>query len=200
MQHKATLQRRDAFKAALLPLAAGTALAPAPPTALAQGGAGSARRVVAFLSRSGNTRVLASALARRHGADLFEVRPRDPWPADYGQMVEWASRLRTSATDIPLAENLGRLDQYQTVFLGFPVWGTDLPAVMRSFLRSHALGGKTVVPFITYGSSGIGSSMQSVRRFAPNARFIDPFVLQCDQERTILDRLDSYLGSARIPP
>ena len=128
-------------------------------------------RLVVYLSRSGNTRVIAGALARRFGADVFELRPRNPWPADYEEMVAWASRLRESEVDVPLAESLGDLDRYRTVFLGFPVWGTDLPAVSRSFLRSHDLAGKTVVPFITYGSSGEGSSMRTVRALAPDARF-----------------------------
>ena len=179
--------RRDALKAAL---AAG-AIAAAPRMAFAQEADGT--RVVVYLSRSGNTRVVAGALARRFGADVFELRPRDPWPADYDEMVAWASRLRESEADVPLAENLGDVDRYRTVFLGFPVWGTDLPAVTRSFLRSHDLSGKSVVPFITYGSSGEGSSMRTVRTLAPDARFVEPFVLRCDQERSTLDSLNAWL-------
>jgi len=114
-------------------------------------------------------------------------------------MVEWASRWRRSESDPPLAENLASIDRYRTVFLGFPIWGTDLPAVTRSFLRSHDLAGKIIVPFITYGSSGIGSSMQSVRRYAPKSRFAQEFALQCDQERSTLDRLQRYLGALLTP-
>jgi hypothetical protein len=108
-------------------------------------------------------------------------------------MVAWASRLRQSDADVPLAESPADLARYRTVFLGFPVWGTDLPAVTRSFLRSHDLAGKTVVPFITYGSSGEGSSMRTARALAPDARFLDPFVLRCDQERSTLDSLKTWL-------
>jgi flavodoxin len=187
MAHNPPLGRRDALKAAL---AAG-AVAAAPRMVFAQGTAGP--RLVVYLSRSGNTRVIAGALARRFDADVFELRPRDPWPADYDAMVAWASRHRESEADLPLAEEIADLDRYRTVFLGFPVWGTALPAVTRSFLRSHDLSGKTVVPFVTYGSSGEGSSMRSVRALAPDARFVDPFVLRCDQERSTLDSLDNWL-------
>jgi flavodoxin len=187
MAQPPTFGRRDALKAAL---AAG-AIAAAPRMAFAQQTA--APRLVVYLSRSGNTRVIAGALARRFEADVFELRPRDPWPADYDEMVAWASRLRESEADVPLAEDIGDLDRYRTVFLGFPVWGTGLPAVTRSFLRSHDLSGKTVVPFITYGSSGEGSSMRTVRALAPDAQFLEPFVLRCDQERSTLDSLNSWL-------
>ena len=158
-----------------------------------------AERLIVFLSRSGNTRVLAGALARRYGADLFELRPRDPWPEDYEQMVAWARERRASDVDMPLATDLTGIDGYRTVFLGFPVWGTDLPAVTRSFLRSHDLSGKTIVPFITYGSSGPGNSMRTLRALAPNARLVAPFSLQCDQERSTLNSLDDWIGSVRDP-
>ena len=179
--------RRDTLKAALV---AG-ALAAAPELAFSQDSG--APRLVVYLSRSGNTRVIAGALGRRFGADVFELRPRDPWPADYDEMVTWASRLRESNADVPLAGSVEGLDRYRTLFLGFPIWGTDLPAVTRSFLRSHDLSGKTVVPFITHGGYGPGSSIQTARASAPDARFLEPFVLRCDQERSTLDSLNAWL-------
>jgi flavodoxin len=179
--------RRDTLKAAFVT----GALVAAPGLALGQGSGTS--RLVVYLSRSGNTRVIADALGRRFGADVFEVRPREPWPADYDEMVAWASRLRESDADVPLAGNVEDLDRYRTIFLGFPVWGMDLPAVTRSFLRSHDLSGKTAVPFITHGGYGPGSSMQTARASAPGARFVEPFVLRCDQERSTLDSLNAWL-------
>ncbi len=193
MAQDPTFDRRDALRAAL---AAG-AIAAASRLAFAQGAEGP--RLVVYLSRSGNTRVIAGALARRFGADVFELRPREPWPADYDEMVAWARRLRESEADVPLAGSLGDIDRYRTVFLGFPVWGTDLPAVTRGFLRGHDLSGKTVVPFITYGSSGEGSSMRTLRALAPDARLVEPFVLRCDQERSTLDSLNAWLDGVGEP-
>lgn len=184
--------RRDTLKAAL---AAG-ALVAAPDLALGQESA--APRLVVYLSRSGNTRVIAGALGRRFDADVFELRPRDPWPADYDEMVAWASRFRESETDVPLAGDVEGFDRYRTIVLGFPVWGMDLPALTRSFLRSHDLAGKTVVPFITHGGYGPGSSMDTARAAAPGARFAEPFVLQCDQERSTVDSLNAWLETASL--
>jgi hypothetical protein len=78
------------------------------------------------------------------------------------------------------------------VFLGFPVWGTALPAVAGSFLLSHDLSGKTVIPFITYGSS-VRAARRAPSALAPDARFVEPFVLRCDQERSTLDTLNAWL-------
>lgn len=191
-----SITRRTAFGAALLPLAVAGTASPA----RAQGRTrGRARAVVVFLSRSGNTRVLAGALARRHDADLFELRPRDPWPDDYEEMVAWATRMRKRPDPLPVAESLPGITGYDTVFLGFPVWGMALPAVMDSFLRSHDLRDKTVGPFVTHGGYGEGQSLISARALAPRARFLDPFVLECDQERAALRQLDTWLEGVQVP-
>lgn len=184
--------RRDALKVALVT----GALAAVPE--LGFGREAPAPRLVVYLSRSGNTRVIAGALGRRFGADVFELLPREPWPADYDEMVAWASRLRESDTDVPLAGNVDGLDRYRTIFLGFPIWGMDLPAVTRGFLRNHDLAGKTIIPFITHGNYGPGSSMETARAAAPGARFAEPFVLRCDRERSTLDSLNAWLETASL--
>lgn len=184
-------ERRDTFKLALLPLVAAQVAAGS-----AHDQSGGGESVVVYLSRSGNTRVLAGALSRRFGADLFELRPRDPWPEDYEEMVAWASRMRETGAPLPLAEEPMAIGGYSTVFLCFPIWGEDLPAVMASFLRGHDLSGKTVVPIITHGGYGEGASVETARALAPGADFTEAFVLECNQERDDLRRLDRWLGEA----
>lgn len=185
------INRRDSFKAALLPLIT-TQFAAGP--AFTQGTDG--RAVVVCLSRSGNTRVLAGALSRRFNADLFDLHPRDPWPADYDQMVDWASRMRAGGNKVPLAEDLPGIGDYDTVFLCHPIWGMDVPAVTASFLQSHDLSGKTVIPIITHGGYGIGEAVTTAQALAPGANFTDPFVLECNQERSDLDSLNAWLGES----
>ena len=155
---------------------------------------------VVFLSRSSNTGMLAGHLSRTFGADLIAIRPREPWPADYEEMVAWASRWRESDDLLPL-DAVPDLSGRATVFLGFPIWGMSLPAPMRSFLSSVDLPGKTVLPFITHGGYGPGDAIAEVRRLAPDAEFAEPFVLECDQERSNLNALGAWLSNvaASIP-
>ena len=153
------------------------------------------RVLVAFLSRSGNTRVIAGQLQRRFNADLFEIRTAKPYPADYEETVERAQRERDAGATPPLAESVADIAEYETVFLGFPIWGMALPAPVRTFLTTHDLSETTLVPFITHGGYGTGGALDTVAELAPQARIVTPFVLEADQERATLNSVNAWLGA-----
>ena len=128
-----------------------------------------AKILVAYLTRSGNTRVIAGTLQRALGADLFEIRPARPYPEDYEQHVAQATRERDSGFEPPLAEKVATIAAYDEIYLGFPLWGETMPPPVRSFLKTHDLRGKTVRPFITHGGYGVGSSSSVLTNHAPGA-------------------------------
>lgn len=154
---------------------------------------GDGRTLVAYLSRSGNTQVIAGQLQRRFGADLFEIRTAEPYPADYEAMVARAQRERDAEATPPLADGVAEIGRYETVFLGFPVWGMALPAPVRTFLVTHDLEGRTLVPFITHGGYGTGSAPETLAALAPRARIMTPFVLEMDQERATMNAVSAWL-------
>lgn len=168
---------------------------------LAQAGGGPAGAVskilVAYFSRSGNTRVIAGTLKRQLGADLFEIKPRDAYPEDYEATVAQATAERDSGFEPPLEATVANMADYDTIFLGFPVWGETAPSVIRSFLAKHDLTGKTLRPFITHGGYGPGSSMAVLAAHAPDARIEPAFVMEADQERRTLNQVRDWLRSAR---
>ena len=91
------------------------------------------------------------------------------------------------------------IERYETVFLGFPIWGMSAPSVIRSFLSKHDLSGKTLVPFITHGGYGLGQSLSVVAEHAPQARLLEGFSLEADQERRTLEQVTSWLGGVQVP-
>ena len=191
------LSRRTMLIApALLSLAAGMA-AYAEPTGTPRG-AGS-KILVAYFSRSGNTRVIAGTLQRALAADLFEIRPARPYPEDYEQTVEQARRERDRGDEPPLEATVPDMAAYETVFLGFPIWGETTPPVIRSFLRAHDLSGKTLRPFITHGGYGLGNSLAVLADHAPGAQIEPPFSMEADQERRTLNQVTSWLGEIGFP-
>jgi len=157
------------------------------------------RILVAYLSRSGNTRVIAGQISRDLKADLFEIRPAAPYPEDYEAMVAQAERERQAGSEPLLAARVPNMAGYDTVFLGFPIWGTTAPSVIRSFLSSHDLAGKTLIPFVTHGGYGLGSSLEVVAAHAPGANLVEGFSLEADQERRTMETVRSWLGAISVP-
>jgi len=156
----------------------------------------SGRTLVAWFTRSGNTTVIARLLGRDLKAELFEIQAAEPYPADYEQTVARARRERDAGVEPPLAGDAPALAGYDTLFLGFPIWGETAPPVIRSFLRRHDLTGKVLRPFITHGGFGPGSSLAVLRSHAPGSRILDPFVLEADQERRTITQTRTWLSAA----
>lgn len=169
----------------LLPLAASGGIASAAPS--------EGRSLVAWFSRSGNTRVIANQFARSLEADRFEITPASAYPDDYFETVEQARQERDRGIAPPLAATVDQLGVYETVYLGFPIWGGTTPPVIRSFLAGHDLAGKTIVPFITHGGFGTGDSLSVVAEHAPQSRVANGFVLERPQERQTIGRVTEWL-------
>lgn len=151
------------------------------------------RALVAYFSRSGNTRVVAGLIQRAFDADLFEIQPAAPYPAEYLATVKQATEERDRNVEPRLASTVIDILMYETIYLGFPIWGETAPPVIRSFLRVHDLSGKTVVPFITHGGYGPGGSQSVLARHAPKARLQQPFSMQADQERQTMNTVNDWL-------
>lgn len=149
--------------------------------------------LVVYFSRTGNTRVIARQIERATLADIFEITPVVPYPDDYEQTVSQAQRETERGFRPDLQASVDSIGRYGTVYLGFPIWGMTTPPVIRAFLAAHDLRGKTIVPFITHGGYGVGTSLSVLAEHAPEARILDAFVIEADQERRTLEQVTGWL-------
>ena len=156
------------------------------------------RTLVAYFSRSGNTRVVAGLIQRGLGADLYEIRPATAYPEDYLQTVEQARQERDSGFEPALESRVHNLDAYDTLFLGFPIWGETMPPVVRAFLSAHDLAGKTIIPFNTHGGYGLGNSRAVLDRHAPKAKVLEGFVMEGKQERKTMESVNEWLSDSNF--
>lgn len=165
------------------------------PAAFAQGVVGPGKPIlVAYFSRTGNTRVVAGLIQRAFGAELIEILPAVPYPDEYLATVEQARRERDRGIEPAIKATVPEIARYATIFLGMPIWGETAPPIIRSFLTSHDLSGKTLIPFITHGGYGLGGSEAVIERHAPRANLRPAFSMQADQERQTMDRVKAWLG------
>ena len=131
------------------------------------------KALVAFFSASGVTKKLATNLAGAIGADLFEIIPEKP----YSKLdLMWMNPLSRSSVEMKnrscrpaIGSKVEDISQYDVVFLGFPVWWYREPSIIDTFAESYDFAGKTIVPFATSGSSGIGESGKNIGELAKGA-------------------------------
>ncbi len=131
------------------------------------------KTLVAYFSASGVTARAAREIAEAVGADLYEICPAEPYTdAD----LNWTDKKSRSTVEMndtacrpAIAEPVANMEQYDTVFLGFPIWWYVEPRIVDTFLESYDFSGKTVIPFATSGGSGIGKAEKSLQRHCPKA-------------------------------
>lgn len=133
------------------------------------------RILVAYFSASGTTARAAKAIAQAVGGDLYEIRPAVPYTA---ADLDWTNKKSRSSVEMndpacrpAIAAPVENMDQYDTVFLGFPIWWYVEPRIVDTFLEGHTLAGKRVIPFATSGGSGIEKAERSLKSHCPQANW-----------------------------
>ncbi|MCM1424312.1 MAG: flavodoxin [bacterium] len=122
--------------------------------------------LVAYFSATGTTKTLAEYAADALGADLYEIVPQEPYSSadlDYGDSNSRSSIEMDDPSARPaISCGVEDLEQYDILFLGYPIWWGEAPRIISTFMESYDFAGKTIVPFCTSGSSGIGSSAKNL--------------------------------------
>ena len=131
--------------------------------------------LIAYFSASGVTKRVAKELAKATGGDLYEICPAQPYTdAD----LNWMDKRSRSTIEMndpacrPAIEGeVENMDQYDTVFVGFPIWWYVEPRIVDTFLERYNFSGKTLIPFATSGGSGIGRAEKSLKEHCPDAHW-----------------------------
>ena len=132
-----------------------------------------AKILVTYFSASGVTAKVAEKLAKAAKADLFEIKPEVPYSsAD----LDWTNKKSRSSVEmadktsrVAMSDKVENMAQYDTVFVGFPIWWGVAPHIVNSFLEAYDFSGKTIHLFATSGGSGMGRSMEELKASAPGA-------------------------------
>lgn len=139
------------------------------------------RKLVAYFSTTGTTAKVAEALAEVVGADLFEIAPQIPYKsADLDWMDEHSRstiEMKDDSSRPAISVKRDNMEDYDVVFVGFPIWWYVAPTIINTFLESYDFTGKTIVTFATSGTSGMGDTLKKLTPSCPNAKFVEGIVL-----------------------
>jgi flavodoxin len=157
------------------------------------------KKLVAYFSASGVTRKVAETLAEATGADLYEIKPQVPYTrAD----LDWRNKESRSSVEMSdksfrpaIADTDANVADYGVIFVGFPIWWYVAPTIINTFLESCDFAGKTIVPFATSGSSGIGNTVIELKSgVADSAKILDGTMLNGTQTKETLAAWVESLG------
>jgi flavodoxin len=156
--------------------------------------------LVAYFSASGVTAKAAKTLAESANADIYEIKPETPYTQADLDWQDKNSRSTVEMTDKafrpPLADRDANIADYDTVFLGFPIWWYIAPTIINTFLESYDFAGKTVVLFATSGSSGFGKTVENLKgSVAASTTIIEGKILNGAQAK---DSLAAWVKSLEI--
>ena len=135
------------------------------------------KALVAYFSASGITAKAAKMLAKAAEADLYEIKPAVPYTRSDLNWMDKNSRssveMQNKSSRPALADTDAKIESYDVIFLGFPIWWYVAPTIINTFLESYDFTGKTIVLFATSGGSGLGQSAEGLQNSAPSAKILD---------------------------
>ena len=149
-------------------------------------GAASGKMLVVYFSRAGenwqvgyvergNTTVMVDYIKDAADVDVFEIQPEVPYPAAYSECIAYVNDVEVPQNLRPAYKgDITNLADYETVFIGGPIWWGQPPMIIRTFLAAHPeLKDKTLIPFGTHGGSGVGSYTTLLKEYFPNATVLE---------------------------
>ena len=151
--------------------------------------------LVLYFSMSGNTEAVANIIHDEVGGDIIKLETVQTYPEDYNDLVDYAQEEQSDNARPELSTTIENMNQYDTIFLGYPNWWGDMPMPIYTFLDNYDLSGKTIAPFITHGGSGLSGTPENIQEEEPNATVTEGLAVYGDNARNSQSDVREWLSS-----
>ena len=152
------------------------------------------KMLIIFFSLTGNTETFANYIQKNANITSFRIVPVTPYPEDFNSVAEIVQQERNNNSRPEIKDPLTNISQYNTILLGYPIWYSHIPNIVITQLEKLNFKGKTIYPFNTHGSSGVGSSISDIKEYAPEAKVMDGYPIKGSEiknkEEDVKDWLD----------
>ena len=128
--------------------------------------------------KKGNTEIVAEMIAEKTGADIHKIQTKKAYPNDYMECVKVANKEQEENARPELKSSVNNLDSYDVIFLGYPIWCSDMPMALYTFLESYDFSGKTIIPFCTNEGSGLADTETAIKKACPKAKMKQGFEVE----------------------
>lgn len=121
----------------------------------------------------GRLRILADMIQENTGGDLFSIQTDVVYPADGGELIDYAAQEQSEDARPGLTSHIEDLDRYETVFIGYPNWWADMPQALYSFFDEYDFSGKTIIPFNVHNGSRFSRTISTIQELEPDAVVVE---------------------------
>ena len=145
--------------------------------------------LIAFFSRAGenysvgtvqvgNTEIMANNIAELTGGDLYKIEPENPYPSSYEDTIEVVKKEQSENSRPKIKNTINNIDEYDIIFIGYPIWWSDMPMCVYTFLESYDFSNKTIIPFNTHEGSGNAGTYTIIKNKLINSNVLDGLAIQ----------------------
>lgn len=153
------------------------------------------KTLILYFSMSGNTQTVANFIHDEIGGDIIRLETEQTYPEDYNDLVDYAQEEQQENARPELKTKIENIDQYDTIFLGYPNWWGDMPMPIYTFLDEYDLSGKTIAPFITHGGSGLSGTDENIQEEEPDATVTEGLSIYGDDAKNSQSDVEDWLNS-----
>lgn len=121
----------------------------------------------------GRMQALAEMIQEETGGDLFSIRTAETYPADGGELIDYAADEQDEDARPELTTHIDNLDDYDTIFIGYPNWWGDMPQPLYTFFDEYDFSGKTIIPFNSHNGSRFSNTISTIEELEPDADVIE---------------------------
>ncbi|MBR4775253.1 MAG: flavodoxin [Bacteroidales bacterium] len=145
----------------------------------------------------GNTKIVADYITELTGADQFEIVAEKDYDMPYNKLIQVAKE-EANKGELPAYKGDIDVSQYDTIFIGGPIWWGTYPQVMFTFFKDHDLSGKTIIPFVTHEGSGLASTVSDIKKAWPNATVKDGFAIYGHEVRSGKAKMEKWIKGLNL--
>lgn len=147
----------------------------------------------------GNTQYVANLISEQTGGEIFRIEPVDTYPTNHDDLLERAAEEQRNDARPEISNAPENLDNYDVIFIGYPIWNSDLPPIIYTFLEQYNFDEKTVIPFCTHGGSGLAGTPTTIAELLPNSTVItNGFSLSRTRMETAPTEVENWLREINV--
>lgn len=142
----------------------------------------------------GNSARMAEWIQEEVGGDLFSIQVSEPYSSDYDECLDRASQEKAENARPELSTHVENMDDYDTIFLGFPNWWYSVPMPIFSFVEEYDLSNKTIIPFVTHGTGGLSNTITDLTQVLPESTTVqDPIGVYREDVDEVFPKIQEWL-------